>query len=87
MSSPAELIATPKGGGAFQGIGEKFSPDLCTGTGNFTIPIALPPVETRLSDAVSSCEFLPLANKKHVPNSTCCMVPANLRGARTMPIR
>lgn len=25
------------------GIGEKFSPDLFTGTGNFTIPIALPP--------------------------------------------
>ena len=26
-----------------QGIGEKFSPDLHTGTGNFTVPIALPP--------------------------------------------
>jgi RHS repeat-associated protein len=25
------------------GIGEKFSPDLHTGTGNFTIPVALPP--------------------------------------------
>jgi YD repeat-containing protein len=25
------------------GIGEKFSPDLQTGTGNFTVPIALPP--------------------------------------------
>lgn len=25
------------------GIGEKFSPDLHTGTGNFTVPIALPP--------------------------------------------
>jgi RHS repeat-associated protein len=40
---PASLIATPKGGGALQGIGEKFSPDLFTGTGNFAVPIALPP--------------------------------------------
>ena len=36
-------IALPKGGGALRGIGEKFSPDLHTGTGNFTVPIALPP--------------------------------------------
>jgi RHS repeat-associated protein len=43
MSSPAEVISTPRGGGALQGIGEKFSPDLYTGTGNFTVPIALPP--------------------------------------------
>jgi hypothetical protein len=42
MTSPAEIIATPKGGGALLGIGEKFSPDLYTGTGNFTAPIALP---------------------------------------------
>lgn len=35
-------ISLPKGGGALQGIGETFSPDLFTGTGNFTIPIALP---------------------------------------------
>ena len=31
------------GGGALQGIGEKFSPDLHTGTGNLTVPLALPP--------------------------------------------
>jgi hypothetical protein len=37
------IITLPKGGGALQGIGEKFSPDLFTGTGNFTVPIALPP--------------------------------------------
>jgi RHS repeat-associated protein len=36
------IIALPKGGGALRGIGEKFSPDLHTGTGNFTVPIALP---------------------------------------------
>src|SRR5215470_18616420 len=39
----SETIALPKGGGALHGIGEKFSPDLHTGTGNFTVPIALPP--------------------------------------------
>ena len=37
------IITLPEGGGALQGIGEKFSPDLFTGTGNFTVPIALPP--------------------------------------------
>jgi len=38
----SQVISLPKGGGALHGIGEKFSPDLHTGTGNFTIPIALP---------------------------------------------
>lgn len=38
-----QIISLPKGGGAQHGIGEKFSPDLHTGTGNFTVPIALPP--------------------------------------------
>src|SRR6185369_3789835 len=42
-SASGQTIALPKGGGALHGIGEKFSPDLHTGTGNFTIPIALPP--------------------------------------------
>ena len=39
----SQVISLPKGGGALHGIGEKFSPDLHTGTGNFTVPIALPP--------------------------------------------
>ena len=39
----SQIISAPRGGGALQGIGEKFSPDLFTGTGNFTVPIALPP--------------------------------------------
>ena len=43
MSSGAGAISLPSGGGALQGIGEKFSADLHTGTGNFTVPIALPP--------------------------------------------
>ncbi|OQW39773.1 MAG: hypothetical protein A4S08_06030 [Proteobacteria bacterium SG_bin4] len=38
-----DLIAVPKGGGALKGVGEKFSPDLHTGTGNFTVPIVVPP--------------------------------------------
>lgn len=41
--SSDQVISLPKGGGALKGIGEKFSPDLHTGTGNFTVPIALPP--------------------------------------------
>ena len=42
-TSPSQIIALPKGGGAQKGLGEKFSPDLHTGTGNFTVPITLPP--------------------------------------------
>ncbi len=36
-------IAVPQGGGALHGIGEKFTPDLHMGTGNVSMPIALPP--------------------------------------------
>lgn len=39
----SQIISLPKGGGALHGVGEKFSPDLHTGTGNFTIPLTLPP--------------------------------------------
>src|SRR4029077_15600692 len=42
-SAPNQIISLPAGGGAQHGMGEKFSPDLHTGTGNFTVPIALPP--------------------------------------------
>ena len=42
-SSSGQVISLPKGGGAIRGLGETFSPDLHTGTGNFTVPIALPP--------------------------------------------
>src|SRR6266699_5796265 len=38
-----QVISLPKGGGALHGIGEKFLPNLFTGTGNITVPIALPP--------------------------------------------
>jgi hypothetical protein len=36
------VISLPQGGGAQQGMGETFSPDLFTGTGNFSVPIAVP---------------------------------------------
>ena len=38
----SQTISLPKGGGALQGIGEKFSADLFTGTANFTVPINVP---------------------------------------------
>jgi RHS repeat-associated protein len=39
----SSVISNPQGGGAQSGLGEKFSPDLFTGTGNFSVPIAVPP--------------------------------------------
>lgn len=38
----SSIISLPQGGGALHGLGETFSPDLHTGTGNFTVPLALP---------------------------------------------
>lgn len=42
MKTPEKIISLPQGGGAIQGIGETFTPDLFTGTGNFSVPIAVP---------------------------------------------
>jgi RHS repeat-associated protein len=36
------LVPRPSGGGGFRGLGEAFSPDLATGTGNFSIPLWTP---------------------------------------------
>ena len=36
-------ISLPKGGGAIQGIGETFQPNLFSGTGNFSVPIFASP--------------------------------------------
>ncbi|AMC99899.1 SpvB/TcaC N-terminal domain-containing protein [Halomonas chromatireducens] len=41
-SQAGPVISLPQGGGALSGIGETFSPDVFTGTGNFTIPLSLP---------------------------------------------
>lgn len=38
----SDVISLPQGGGAQSGLGETFSPDLFSGTGNFSIPIAVP---------------------------------------------
>lgn len=38
----ANVISLPQGGGAVGGMGETFSPDLFSGTGNFSVPIAVP---------------------------------------------
>ena len=38
-----QVISLPSGGGALSGVGETFAADLHTRTGNFTVPIALPP--------------------------------------------
>lgn len=42
-TATSDIITLPQGGGAMHGIGEKFSADSHTGTGNFTVPIVLPP--------------------------------------------
>lgn len=44
MQKPtAPSISLPKGGGAIQGIGEKFAANPVTGTGSMTLPIATSP--------------------------------------------
>jgi Salmonella virulence plasmid 65kDa B protein len=48
-----QVIAHPRGGGAIKGLGESFSPDLHTGTGNLTVPIAIPPGRNKLQPDVS----------------------------------
>lgn len=37
-----QIISLPKGGGELKGLGEKFRPDLHTGTGNYSIALDLP---------------------------------------------
>src|SRR5262249_1516900 len=39
----SQAIALPKGGGAIKGIGETFQPNLFSGTGNYSIPMAISP--------------------------------------------
>lgn len=48
-----QVISLPQGGGALHGIGETFSPDLQSGTGNFSVPIALPPGRNGLQPQLS----------------------------------
>src|SRR3954452_7153175 len=37
-----QVLSLPKGGGALSGIGEKFRPNLQTGAGSLSVPIAVP---------------------------------------------
>lgn len=46
-------LSTPKSGGALRGLGEKFAPDLFTGTGNFSIPIGVPEGRPGLTPSLS----------------------------------
>jgi RHS repeat-associated protein len=48
-----QVISHPQGGGAIQGLGESFSPDLHTGTGNLTVPIATPPGRNKFQPDLS----------------------------------
>jgi hypothetical protein len=52
-SSPQQIISLPKGGDALHGTGEMFSLNLHTGTGNFTVPITLPPGRNGLQPQLS----------------------------------
>src|SRR5216683_926047 len=47
------VIARPQGGGAIRGLGDTFSPDLHTGTGNLTVPIATPAGRNKLQPELS----------------------------------
>ena len=49
----ADLISLPQGGGALAGIGESFQPDPHTGTGNFSVPLPLPPGRGNLQPQLS----------------------------------
>jgi RHS repeat-associated protein len=42
-SNTSQIISLPQGGGAIKGIGETFQPNLFSGTGNHSIPIAISP--------------------------------------------
>lgn len=48
-----QVIRHPQGGGAIKGIGDTFSPDLHTGTGNLTVPIAIPAGRNQLQPELS----------------------------------
>ncbi|MCK4257372.1 MAG: hypothetical protein KAX49_00245 [Halanaerobiales bacterium] len=37
-----QVLSLPKGGGAIQGLGDTFKPDLHTGTGSYSIPLDIP---------------------------------------------
>lgn len=48
-----QVISYPQGGSAMSGLGESFSPDLHTGAGTVTVPIAIPPGRNKLQPGLS----------------------------------
>jgi RHS repeat-associated protein len=42
-SGSSPVVSLPKGGASVKGIGETFQPDLFSGTGNYSIPLAISP--------------------------------------------
>lgn len=52
-SISAPSISLPKGGGAIRGIGEKFTANPVTGTGSFSVPIAVTPGRSGFSPQLS----------------------------------
>jgi RHS repeat-associated protein len=49
----SQAVSLPQGGGAVAAIGETFSADLFTGTGNFSVPLELPEGRNGLSPQLS----------------------------------
>ena len=52
-SVEGSVLSLPKGGGAISGLGETFAPDRFTGTGNYSVPLALPPGRPGLTPQLS----------------------------------
>ena len=48
-----QVISLPKGGGALKGIGETFQPNLFSGTGNHSVPLAISPGRNGFGPALS----------------------------------
>ena len=51
--SPPPAVSLPKGGGAIQGMGEKFAANPVTGTGSMSVPIATSPGRSGFSPQLS----------------------------------
>src|SRR4051812_20841825 len=52
-SDNSAVLDLPKGGGAIRSIGEKFAPELFTGTGKYSVPIEVPPGRNGLQPHLS----------------------------------
>jgi RHS repeat-associated protein len=52
-TAESSVLSLPKGGGAVGGMGEKFAADLFSGTGSFTVPIAVPAGRSGLTPQLS----------------------------------